>query len=240
MHTFEEIFAPISTGRILDVATGTGGFIRTMVGCLQGFDEIVGIDTNERHTATFAEAVAQMSADQPVRFVTMDAARMDFPDGSFDMVSIANSLHHMADLEAVLAQMKRVLRPGGYFVICEMYRDGQTESQLTHVLLHHWWAAVDTAQGITHHETYPRQAIVDIVQGLGLSHWDFYDIAYLNNDPKDPELLQYLDGVIDQYLQRAQGTAQGDVLQQRGEELRQRVQTLGFHSASSLVALGRQ
>ncbi|MEW5872776.1 MAG: class I SAM-dependent methyltransferase [Chloroflexota bacterium] len=236
MHTFEQVFAPISARRILDVATGAGGFIQALMETLQSYTEIIGIDASERFAAVFAETFAE----KPVRFVNMDAARLDFPDGHFDMVCIANSLHHLEKPEEVLAEMLRVLRPGGWFVVSEMYRDDQSEAQLTHVLMHDWWGAVDTARGVTHRETYPRQAIVGIVQDLGLAHCDFYDIAYLDEDPRAPELAQHLNGVIDQYLQRAEGLPGQDELQQRGQELRQRVQVHGFHGATSLLALGKR
>ena len=65
--------------------------------------------------------------------------------------------------------MGRVCKPGGQFIISEMYRDGQTETQQTHVALHHWWAAVDTAEGILHHETYTRQELVEITEKIGLA-----------------------------------------------------------------------
>jgi len=56
----------------------------------------------------------------------MDAREMAFADASFYTVCISNSLHHMADLERVLAEMARVLRPKGRFIVAEMYCDGQT------------------------------------------------------------------------------------------------------------------
>lgn len=236
MHTFEQVFAPISAGRILDVATGTGGFIQALMETLHSYTEIIGIDTSERYAAAFAEAFAE----KPVRFMNMDAAHLDFSDEHFDMVCVANSLHHLEKPEAVLAEMLRVLRPGGWFVISEMYRDEQSEAQLTHVLMHDWWGAVDTAGGVTHRETYPRQAIVEIAQSVGLARWDFYDIAYLDEDPHAPEVVQHLNGVIDRYVQRAEGLPGQEALQQRGEELRLRVQAHGFHGATSLLALGKR
>jgi ubiquinone/menaquinone biosynthesis C-methylase UbiE len=75
-----------------------------------------------------------------IDFVKMDAQEMTFADASFDTVCIANSLHHVAGLRRVLAEMTRVLRPKGRFIVAEMYCDGQTDPQMTHVLLHHWWA----------------------------------------------------------------------------------------------------
>ncbi len=236
MRTFEVIFATISGGRVLDVATGNGNFVQALMATLKDYDEFVAVDTSERSAPAFALAFD----GKPVWFMQMDAAQLDFPDASFDTVCISNSMHHMADLPAVLGEMKRVLKPGGKFIISEMYCDGQTEPQMTHVHLHHWWGAVDTAQGVCHNETYTRQEMVDVAQGIGLSGWEFHDVAYLDGDPKAPEVIQQLNSVIDQYTQKAQGLPNQEALQARGEELRQRVSEVGFHGATALVAIGEK
>ena len=235
MEEWKNILQGIPRGKVLDVATGTGGFVHFLLDALKEYDEIVGIDTSERSAAVFVEAFK----DRPnIRFAKMDAAQMDFPEAAFDMVCIANSLHHMADLGRVLAEMLRVLKPGGYFIVAEMYRNGQTETQLTHVYLHHWWAAVDTSQGITHGETYTRQQIVDVVNGLGLRGVTYHDLCDLSGDPKQPEAVKELNNAIDRYIERSRGASNEAELKQRGEELRQRVQDVGFHSATTLLAIG--
>ncbi len=152
----------------------------------------------------------------------------------------SSSLHHMADLLGMLGEMKRVLNPGGFFIIAEMYRDGQTETQMTHVLLHHWWAAVDAAMGVTHHETFTRQQILNIVDGLGLEEVRCYDLSDTGEDPKQHETIRELDGIIDRYIERARGVPEQDELQKRGEELRRRVHEVGFHGAASLIVIGKK
>ena len=122
-------------------------------------------------------------------------------------------------------------------IVSEMYRDHQTETQMTHVDLHHWWAAVNTVNGIFHNETYTRQELLDLIQAVGLNNLSVNDLFDLGDDPKDTETVQYLNDVIDQYIQRAEGHPD---LQARGEELRQRVAEIGFHSATVLIAVGER
>jgi SAM-dependent methyltransferase len=232
MSTYSETLSHLTAGRVLDVATGSGGFVNFLLENKMEYTGIIGIDTSERADAAFAEAFK----DRPhIHFERMDAARMAYPDASFDTVCIANSLHHLPDLDAVLSEIKRVLCPGGNFILLEMYCDGQIETQQTHVQLHHWWAAVDRTQGVTHNETFTRQEVLEITSGLQLRGVEMHTLSDTEAAPLDPETIGQLGGIIDRYIQKAEGHPD---LQQRGEELRQRVQKIGFHSAASLLVIG--
>lgn len=237
MTSPKDILGHISGEHVLDIATGSGQFIDFLLGGFSSFNEIIGIDTSEKAGASFAEKFK----DHPnIRFIKMDAAKMDFAAASFDVVCISNSLHHMRDLQPVLSEMKRVLRPGGHFIIAEMYRDNQTETQMTHVLMHHWWGAIDTARGIVHNETYTRQQLLDIISSLGLQEVAVHDLSDLGDDPKDPETVKYLTEVVDQYLQRLADLPEEPALRARGLELRKRVKKIGFHSATSLIIIAKK
>ncbi len=235
MTTYDTIFSPISAGRLLDVATGRGGFIHALIESLNSYDEIIGIDTIAGTEAIFAETFA----DKPISYRQMDASTLEFDDASFDTVCIANSLHHMSAPVRVLAEMQRVLKPGGRFIISEMFRDGLTDAQETHALLHHWWAAVDSAEGIVHNETYTKQELVELAQSTKISKWEFHEVAYLDEDPKDEATIQQLDGIIDRYISKAENLSNdGTQLIERGQALRRRIHEIGFHGATALVAIG--
>lgn len=240
MTPFASALRAFSGGRVLDVATGAGQFIEVLTTQLPDYAEIIGVDSAERPLAAARAACTQPN----LRFLLMRTEQLEFPDASFDTVCISNSLHHLAARPQALAEMGRVLKPGGHFILSEMYRDGQTEPQLTHVYLHHWWAAIDTANGLRHDETFTRQQVVEIATGLGLRDLALHDYADLEADPLDPEGVAQLEGHIDTYLQRAAnipgaaGTPLAAALRARGEELRQRLRTVGFHSATTLLAIG--
>ena len=237
MDSAEQILKTLSAGRVLDVATGSGQFINTLIEYLKNYDEIIGIDISEKAAAIFVETFL----DKPnIRYMKMDAIHMNFAEKSLDTVCISNSLHHMPNVGAVLQEMSRVLRPGGNFIISEMYRDNQTESQMTHVLLHHWWAAVDTAKGIFHNETYTRQQLLDIMNNLRLTDLVFEDVINLSDDPKDPNTVRYLTDGVDQYLSRIEGLSGEAALRDCGLNLRQRVKEIGFHSATTLLVIGKK
>ncbi len=133
--------------------------------------------------------------------------------------------------------MVRVLRPGGHLLVREMYRDGQTDAQMTHVHLHHWWGAVDSVNGFTHRQTYLREELVALVSGLGLKDEAQSDLSDVSDDPKSASIREELEPVFERYMQRADGHPD---LQRRGEKLRRRVAEIGFHDATALVIVARK
>jgi ubiquinone/menaquinone biosynthesis C-methylase UbiE len=221
----------ISGGRVLDIATGRGEFVHTLIGGLASFDEIVGIDSDPDLAERFADAFA----DRPdVRFVAMDAMQPDLSDASFDTVSISNSLHHFADPDGLLNRVRRLLRPGGHLIVSEMYRDGQAPAQLTHVQLHHWAAAIDRIEGIIHQHTFTRRQLVRLVDRLGLADLRVTDVVD-DGDPRDHEMIAHIDQVIDRQRLRAAGHMK---LESQGESIRRRLHRVGIQGATTLMVVG--
>jgi SAM-dependent methyltransferase len=235
---FRRLLGNISGGMVLDIATGEGGFIRLVKEYLKGYTEIVAIDTSGRALRGARRAFGPNAKD--VRLLRMDAGRLGFVDGSFDMVGVGVSLHHLADVSWVLAEVMRVLRPGGRLVISEMYRDGQTEPQLTVVDMHHWAAEIDSALGVVHNRTFARQEIVDLITALGLRNLMLYDHVELDKDPKDKMWIRVGEAAIDRYVRRAAGLPNSDAFRQQGEALRQRLHQVGTQSEPILIAIGEK
>lgn len=237
MNTLDEHFHQIDGGAVLDVATGAGGFVRVLADGLRSFDTITGIDTNERAASAFRSAFVETPW---ARFVSMDAAHMTFDDASFDTVSISSSLHHMPDPALTLDEMLRVVRPGGHLIVAEMYRDGQTDAQMTHVLLHDWWAAIDAQHGTLHRPTFTRAALISLLEPLHLVDVILDDFADLASDPLEPEGVTEIDSIIDRYMDQAASLPDAPELRRTGEDLRRRLHTVGAHGATQLLAIGRR
>ncbi len=234
INAIDEKLASLEGGRILDIATGDGGFLVWLMDHLRKCSAGIGIDTSARAV----DAARPQLERGDVSICRMDGAQIAFPDATFDTVSISNSLHHLPDPPPVLREMWRVLKPGGTFLLSEMFRDGQTETQETHVLLHHWWAEVDTARGIVHRETYTRQQLLDAVTALPMRRVEALNYTEIDEDPKAPETLHYLDEIIDRYVEFA--APFGNDLQERGAALRRRLHAVGLHWATQIVVIGEK
>jgi SAM-dependent methyltransferase len=235
---FRQAFGDIPGGRVLDVATAEGGFIQILQESLGSYAEIVGVDTSI--PATEAARSTFSSGKEDIRFVQTNAERMGLKDGSFDTAAISASLHHLANVPRVLAEMTRVLRPGGYLLIAEMHRDGRTEAQLTLVRMHHWAAAVDTALGIRHNRTLARQEMVDFVRDLDLCDVRFYDWVDTVSDPMDPAAIGGAEATIERIIERARVTTDYESLRQRGEDLRQRIRAGGIQREPVLIITAKK
>lgn len=240
----------ICGGKILDVATGSGDFVNTLMKMLKNYDCFVGIEISEKDL----KSAKKRFEGQPVKFLDMDAGHLKFEDNSFDTVCISYSLHHLENIDRVLAEMKRVLKPAGYFLVQEEFRDGeQNEAQKTHILQHHWDSEIDSLLGIVHHKTFSKQKIKDIMDSLRLSKLETYESAVavrcLICDRKfdckgtGEVTMDQFAKEIDDNLRRLGEQVDLQVLdrlRKKSELLKERMRKYGIANASSLFFVGRK
>ncbi len=108
----EPIFArhPVGAGAVLDVGCGTGEITARLA---ETFPKatFVGIDLEEPHLVRASARCAAFGSR--VRFEHGDALALPFDDESFDLVVCRHVLQAVPDAALVLAEIRRVLRPGG-------------------------------------------------------------------------------------------------------------------------------
>lgn len=103
--------------RVLDVATGTGDLAIELARRVAPGGEVVASDFSENMLAIGRSKAAKRSLD--VRFEWADALALPYPDDSFDAATVGFALRNFSDLEGGLAEMARVVKPGGRVVVLD-------------------------------------------------------------------------------------------------------------------------
>lgn len=108
-------------GRALDVATGTGDMIVDLHRMLD-VDEVTGLDLSAGMLSLARGRVTKEAPDAQVTLVQGDCASMPFDDDRFDLVTAVFGVRNFEALEESLAEMRRVLAPGGECLVLEFSR----------------------------------------------------------------------------------------------------------------------
>jgi len=114
--------------RVIDVAMGTGLVAREALGIVGSQGSVVGVDPS---VGMMSQAlVAGLGR------VRGRAEALPFADASFDFLCLGYALRHLADLEGVFREFRRVLRPGGRALLLEITRpEGRVAAALLRAYL---------------------------------------------------------------------------------------------------------
>ncbi len=110
--------------RVLDVCTGTGNMVFLLAANTGRRGSVTGIDFCEEMVAIASDKARRWNRRHvgQVSFLCQDAKRLDFPDGAFDVVSVAFGMRNITDTARALREVHRVLKPNGRFVCLELTR----------------------------------------------------------------------------------------------------------------------
>jgi demethylmenaquinone methyltransferase/2-methoxy-6-polyprenyl-1,4-benzoquinol methylase len=107
---------------ILDLAGGTGDLAREFARIVGARGRVVLADINAEMLEYGRRRLVDAGIAGNVELAQVDAEALPFADNTFDRVSIAFGLRNVTDKEAALAEMHRVLKPGGKVLILEFSR----------------------------------------------------------------------------------------------------------------------
>lgn len=107
-RNIEQLKRTTNGNRLLDIGCGTG-FIINLAKDL--FDEIHGVDITQAMLNKIDTSAGNITLHNTV------AEKLPFEDGYFDVVTAYSFIHHLEDYRPVLAEVKRVLKPGSVFYI---------------------------------------------------------------------------------------------------------------------------
>jgi demethylmenaquinone methyltransferase/2-methoxy-6-polyprenyl-1,4-benzoquinol methylase len=125
LHRLWKRFAVATTAvragmRVLDLAGGTGDLARLFASRVGPSGQVVLTDINREMLAVGRDKLLDAGVTIPV--LQCDAEKLPFPGRCFDCVSIAFGLRNVTHKDAALAEMRRVLKPGGVAAVLEFSR----------------------------------------------------------------------------------------------------------------------
>jgi demethylmenaquinone methyltransferase/2-methoxy-6-polyprenyl-1,4-benzoquinol methylase len=106
--------------RVLDVATGTGDLALELAGRVSPGGEVLGSDFSEAMLDRARAKAGRLHDSLRPRFEWADAMSLPYPDDSFDSATVGFGARNFDDLARGLAEMARVVRPGGRVVVLEI------------------------------------------------------------------------------------------------------------------------
>lgn len=142
--------------RVLDVACGIGTTARLLA---RDFGlNVVGLDASAVNV-TKAEGLLR---GETATFVTADAARLPFPDDSFDAVVCECAVSTFADQPRVVAEFARVLRPGGVVGVTDMVVEGELPEDIAGVIAP--WTCLAAARSVVGYQSLFLSAGLRVVE----------------------------------------------------------------------------
>ncbi|WP_430613908.1 bifunctional demethylmenaquinone methyltransferase/2-methoxy-6-polyprenyl-1,4-benzoquinol methylase UbiE [Flavobacterium sp. JP2137] len=112
-----KLVADTKPERVLDIATGTGDLAILMAETPA--KEIIGLDISEGMLEVGRQKIAEKKLNDRIQMILGDSENLPFEDNYFDAITVAFGVRNFETLEKGLAEIFRVLKPGGIFVILE-------------------------------------------------------------------------------------------------------------------------
>ncbi len=103
--------------KVLDIACGTGDF--AIEDLNSGANEVIGLDISEGMVQVGIEKIKNKGLSDKVSLRVGDSENIDFPDNTFDGITVGFGVRNFENLEKGLSEMHRVLVPDGNLIVLE-------------------------------------------------------------------------------------------------------------------------
>lgn len=155
---------------VLDVGTGTAQIPIEL--CRQTTRaEVVGIDLAEHMLAVGRENVRRAGLEPRLRLERVDAKQMPYVDAAFAAVVSNSIIHHIPEPRQVMAEMLRVLRPGGTLLVRDLLRPADA-STLQHIVQTYAGAANAHQQQMFAESLHAALTLAEVRELVASFGWD--------------------------------------------------------------------
>lgn len=219
--------------RILDIGTGNGTFIGLLLNVKKDYKEIIGVDILPRQI----ELANNNFDDKKIKFMNVDIFNHNFKKNSFDIVCLSNTLHHLDDINKMIALMEELVTDKGILIFNEMYSNSLNKSQKSHLMIHHFAAEIDRSFGETHYETFKNKDIINkIKENTETKIIDAWDMVIPRKEKTTDEEIKWFNKTIDRLIDKAKDEDK-EYYRKKALKIRKHIKKHGFESATQLLVL---
>ncbi len=233
MEKLSAFFAGKPIHSILDVGTGSGQFIEILLKAFPHYKNIIGIDPGQ-------DCLQKAQEKYPIgniKFQQMGAENIQFPDQSFDVVTMSKALHHLPHIEASFKEFKRVLKPQGWLVIGEMFSDNLSEAEENQKMWHHIKSKIDRLLGNYHHKTWKKNELLKIISTNGFDVVQHFDHFMPENKIQSEKDIEIWVSKMESEVARLEGMDEYKGFLPLITQFKERIQKYGLQSPTNLIAI---
>lgn len=131
--------ARIASGmKVLDVCCGTAEFTLEIAQKVGSGGHVTGLDFSEQMLAVGEQKVKESDCKPQITLIQGNAMELPFADNSFDAATVGWGLRNVPDIDQVLQEMRRVVRPGGWIVSLDMAKPSAPVFKQAYWLYFNW------------------------------------------------------------------------------------------------------
>lgn len=227
------IIQKLQCSKVLDIATGKGGLLKVLLEQIKSINCAVGYDIAKEDL----EVAKNHMNDVRAIFIKGTAEDLPFLDNEFDLVTIANSLHHFDNIKGVINESSRVIKDRGYILLIEGVLDNLDEAQSSHMELANFLVTIDKLLGKYHNYVMSIKSIEELVESSGLYIREQF--VYKENEkkviPSQTEKITKIHNMIDQRLEGISELDEYEKLHEEAIKLKHKISKTGLRPVNQLV-----
>ncbi|MBT3253704.1 MAG: class I SAM-dependent methyltransferase [Candidatus Marinimicrobia bacterium] len=223
-HSLARHIQELDLGDYLEFGCGDGGFLKYVLDHNDSFNSVTGVDINPESVQTARKTLEAFNVD----FIVHENLPLNLENNHFDTITLSNTLHHLKDKPAVLAELKRLIKSTGLIIITEMISNDLTETEQVYCDFHTLRAETDRLNGIHHETTFSATSIKKLVDENELQ---INKKEILLNDKiidRDENEISEMEAIIDVLVKGEIERPEFEALASKAQGIKERLRRFGI------------